>query len=175
VAFVQRLRRHAHGLLHPVRDRELQHSAADRELRAGAASDTGARIIPSPPDAAAADPAKTNGEPVTDPVIAQRALLGDALVLDHALLADPPVDDPERTGRHAVAAAVADVVLHHHRAELGTKQRPGRAHVRARGVGAVLADVGLHRPAELGSPAAFGQTRKRRRRHCRDRPARAPR
>src|SRR3712207_8124919 len=45
-------------------------------------------------------------------------------------------------GRHAVAAAVADVALHHHGAELGAEQRPGRADVQAAGVRAVLADVG---------------------------------
>src|SRR3712207_9063145 len=58
-------------------------------------------------------------------------------------------------GRHAVAAAVADVALHHHGAELGAEQRAGRADVQAAGVRAVLADVGGHQPADLLVGAAL--------------------
>ena len=75
------------------------------------------------------------------PVVAERALPHPAVVL--AL-----VDHPERAGRDAVAAAVADVLLDHHRAVLGAEQRPGGAHVEAGGVRAVLAHVGGHQPAE---------------------------
>ena len=94
-----------------------------------------------------------------EPVVAERALLGDAGdgFFSGALTVAPvwctsrraPLDDAERAPRHAVAAAVADVVLHHHGAELGAEQRTGRAHVQAAGVGAVLADVRRHQPAEL--------------------------
>src|SRR3546814_5062992 len=55
-----------------------------------------------------------------------------------------------RTGRDAIAAAVADVVLDHDGAELRTEQRAGRAHVEAGSMGAVLADVGRHQPLEVG-------------------------
>ena len=99
----------------------------------------------------------------TKPVVAQRALLGDADVGDGGLLAVRSLPlvvtaavpslrrsiDAERAARHAGAAAVADVVLHHHGAELGAEQRPGRAHVEAPGVRAVLAHVGGHQPAEF--------------------------
>src|SRR6195952_5529597 len=77
------------------------------------------------------------------PVVAQGALPHPAVVLTL-------VDDAVRTRRNAVAAAVADVLLHHDGAELGADQRAGRAHVEAGGVGAVLADVRGHQPAELG-------------------------
>src|SRR6185437_13191805 len=78
---------------------------------------------------------------VADPVVAQRALPGAAVLL--AL-----VDDPVRAGGDAVAASVADVFLDHDRAELGAHQRPGRAHVEAGGVRAVLAHVRRHQPAQ---------------------------
>jgi len=74
-----------------------------------------------------------------EPVVAERALERPAVVLAQ-------VDDAVRTGRDAVAAAVADVRLDDDRAELGAEQRAGRAHVEARGVGAVLADVRRHQP-----------------------------
>src|SRR5699024_6926736 len=60
------------------------------------------------------------------------------------------LDDPVRAGGDAVAAAVADVVLHHDGAELGVRERAGRAHVEARRVRAVLAHVRLHEPPEVG-------------------------
>src|SRR5699024_8634506 len=68
------------------------------------------------------------------------------------------VDHPVRARGHAVAAAVADVVLHHDRAELGAEQRARGAHVQAGGVGAVLAHVGFHEPPEVGvlAPARVG-------------------
>src|SRR5205823_6263006 len=61
----------------------------------------------------------------------------------------PLADHPEGACRDAVAAAVADVVLDHDSAELGAEDRPRRADVEAAGVGAVLAHVGLHQPAEV--------------------------
>ena len=78
---------------------------------------------------------------VLEAVVAERALPHPAVVL--AL-----VEHPERARRDAVAAAVADVLLHDHGPELGAEQRAGRAHLEARGVGAVLADVGGHQPAD---------------------------
>src|SRR5690606_16723776 len=72
-----------------------------------------------------------------EPVVAQGALPGASVL-------GPPLDDPVRAGGHAVAAAVADVLLHDDGAELGTEQRARRAHVEAGGVGAVLAHVGRH-------------------------------
>jgi len=59
------------------------------------------------------------------------------------------VDDAEGTGRHAVAAAVADVLLHHHGVELGLEDRAGRAGLQAGRVVAMLADVAHHQPAGL--------------------------
>src|SRR6478735_5856166 len=65
------------------------------------------------------------------------------------LLTAPAFDDPEGARCHAVAAAVADVVLHDDGPELGAEERAGRAHVEAGGVGAVLADVGGHEPPHV--------------------------
>src|SRR5262249_9027465 len=79
---------------------------------------------------------------VADPVVAQRALPGPAVVLallDHAVGAR----------RNAVATAVADVRLHHDGAELGAEQRARRADVQAGRVGAVLAHVAGHQPADV--------------------------
>ena len=108
---------------------------------------------------------------VEQPVVAEGALLGDARVLDRrnvlvlALLPDPAVDDAEGAAGHAVAAPVADVVLHHHGAELGAEQRTGRADVQTPGVRAVLADVRRHQPAELaplpGVRGGAGQVERR--------------
>ncbi len=71
-----------------------------------------------------------------------------------ALYPAPPValappHHPYGAGGHAVAAAVADVVLDDDGAELGTDQRTGWADVEAGGVRAVLADVRRHQPAQL--------------------------
>ena len=98
-------------------------------------------------------------QPVADPVVAQRALVRAAVGL-------APRDDAERAGRDAVAAAVADVVLDHHGAELGAHQRAGRAHVQAGGLGAVLAHVAGHQPAGAAAenPAPLGEHRRRRNR-----------
>ena len=60
--------------------------------------------------------------PGPEAVVAERALLGDAHVRGRVLVADPAVDHPERAGRDAVAAAVADLVLHDDGAELGAEQ-----------------------------------------------------
>src|SRR3954463_15103468 len=56
--------------------------------------------------------------------------------------------DSGRESGAAVPAAVADVLLDDDRAVLGAEERAGRADVEAGGVGAVLADVGAHQPAE---------------------------
>src|SRR5207248_9120968 len=58
------------------------------------------------------------------------------------------VEHAERARGHAVAAAVADVLLDDDGVELGAEERAGRAHVEARGVRAVLADVARHEPAQ---------------------------
>ena len=79
-----------------------------------------------------------------EPVVAHGALERPAVV--GALL-----DDAVRAGRHAVAAAVADVLLDDDGAELGAEQRSGRADVEAGGVRAVLAHVRGHQPAQLAA------------------------
>ena len=87
-------------------------------------------------------------------VVAQGALEDPAIVL--AL-----VDDAVGAGGDAVAAAVADVGLHDDRTELGAEQCTGRAHVKARGVRAVLAHVRRHQPAH-GHVTGVGGLRVRR-------------
>ena len=81
-------------------------------------------------------------QPVPQPVVAQRALVGPAIVLS-------AIDHAEGATGHAVTAAVADLLLHDHGPEFGAEQRSRRAHVQAAGVGAVLADVGHHQPAKV--------------------------
>ena len=66
----------------------------------------------------------------------------------------PAVDHPVGAGGHAVPAAVAHVLLHDDRAELGAEEGAGRADVEAGRVGAVLADVRLHEPTEPGAAVA---------------------
>src|SRR5207248_11799780 len=94
------------------------------------------------------------------PVVAERAL-PDAPVLllaeqrQQQLLLLPPgrgqvplVEHAERTGRHAVAAPVAHVLLDDDRAELRPEQGARRAYVEAGRVRAVLADVRGHEPTQ---------------------------
>src|SRR5208337_2808136 len=57
---------------------------------------------------------------VLEPVVAERAFLGDVLF-------GADVDHAERAGRDAVAAAVADGLLDVDRVELGAYDRPRRA------------------------------------------------
>src|SRR5262249_29390536 len=68
--------------------------------------------------------------------------------LPHAPVALALVEHPEGAGHDAVAAAVADVLLDDDGPELGPEYRAGRADVEASRLGAVLADVGAHQPAE---------------------------
>src|SRR5262249_44103253 len=75
-------------------------------------------------------------------VVTERALLGDVLVLAH-------VDDTERASGDAVPAAVAGRLVYVDGIELGTQDGAGGADVQARGVDAVLADVGHHQPGGL--------------------------
>src|SRR5262249_20322509 len=84
---------------------------------------------------------------VLQPVVTEGALLGD--VVDRVDL-----DHPERAGRDAVAAAVADVRRDHDRVELGPDDRAGRADLEAAGLDAVLADVAHHQPAPLRAVGA---------------------
>src|SRR6185436_20346459 len=79
---------------------------------------------------------------VVDAVVTEGALLGGAGPLVEA-------DDTERTGRHAVPAAVADVLVDVDGAELRPVDRPGRAGVETAGVRAVLADVGHEQPRHV--------------------------
>src|SRR5919204_325446 len=72
-------------------------------------------------------------EAVSEAVVAEGALPHPAIAL--ALL-----EHAEGTRGHAVAAAVADVLLHDHRSVLGAEQGPGGAHLEAGRLGAVLAD-----------------------------------
>src|SRR5205807_7400067 len=64
-------------------------------------------------------------------------------------------DDPERTGRDAVRAAVTDVRLNVDVAELVVDDRPGRAGLLARGRRAVLAHVRHHQPS-IGERGCVG-------------------
>src|SRR3546814_18465652 len=57
--------------------------------------------------------------------------------------------DAEGAGRYAIAAAVADVLLHDHGVELGAENRAGRAGFQTRRGVAVLAHVAHHQPAAL--------------------------
>ena len=90
----------------------------------GIARDLAARLhldfgLPDPPEPA------SSGLPVAEAVVAERALPHPAVALafaDHAI----------RTRGHAVAAAVADVLLHDHRAELRAEQGTRRTHIQAR-------------------------------------------
>src|SRR4051794_41535871 len=75
-------------------------------------------------------------------VVAERAL-------PHAPVLLAAVEDAERAGGDAVAAAVADVLLHDDRAELRPEQGAGGADLQAGGVRAVLADVRAHQPPEV--------------------------
>ena len=58
------------------------------------------------------------------------------------------VEHAERTGGHAIPAAVADVLLHDDGAELRAKKRAGRTHVETPRVRAVLAHIARHQPAQ---------------------------
>ena len=59
-------------------------------------------------------------EAALQPVIAERAFVRLAVL-------EAEIDDAERAGRHAIAAAVADVLLHDDGVELGAEERAGRA------------------------------------------------
>ena len=56
-------------------------------------------------------------------------------------------NDAEGASYHAVAAAIADILLHVDRVELGANNRAGRAGFLAGSVGAMLAHVAVHQPA----------------------------
>src|SRR5215472_3320028 len=59
------------------------------------------------------------------------------------------IDHSERTSRHAISAAVADVLLDDHGIEFGLEQRASRAGFETGSVVAVLAHVAHHQPAAL--------------------------
>src|SRR5581483_4568864 len=83
----------------------------------------------------------------------RRHALGESVVAERALprpaVALALIDDAVGAGGDAIAAAVADVLLHDDGAELGAEQRSGRAHVEAGGVGAVLAHIARHQPPHV--------------------------
>src|SRR3954452_12397827 len=79
---------------------------------------------------------------VLQPVVTERAL-------PHATVVLALVEHAERTRWNAVAAAVAHVLLHHHRSELRAEERTRRAHLEASRVRAVLAHVRGHEPTHL--------------------------
>ncbi len=78
-------------------------------------------------------------ESILEAVITERALAGTPVL-------GVAVDHPERTGRHAVAATVADVGLQHDRLILGPDQGAGGAGVETARIRAVLADVRHEHP-----------------------------
>src|SRR6185437_591098 len=82
-------------------------------------------------------------QPVVQPVVTHRALPRPAVAL-------APLDHAVRARRNAVAATVADVLLHYDCRELGAEQRPRRADVETARVRAVLANVRAHQPPEVG-------------------------
>ena len=59
------------------------------------------------------------------------------------------IDNAEWASRHAIAAAIADVLLHDHSIELGAEDRPGRTGFQARRRRAMLADIAHHQPVAL--------------------------
>src|SRR5205085_12121990 len=80
------------------------------------------------------------------PVVAERALPDASVLLApeegrrriRRRRQMPLVEHAERTGRHAVPAPVADVLLDDDRVELRPEERTGRADVQTRGMRAVL-------------------------------------
>src|SRR5690606_11558984 len=86
---------------------------------------------------------------VAQPIVAERALVGLVVTDARPAVAQVKGDDAEGASRHAVATAVADILLHDHGVELGADDRPGRAGLHAPGVDAVLADVAHHQPVGL--------------------------
>jgi hypothetical protein len=59
------------------------------------------------------------------------------------------IDDAEWASRHAIATAIANVLLHEHGIELGVENRPGRTGFEARRRRAMLADIAHHQPVAL--------------------------
>ena len=81
-------------------------------------------------------------QPTLQPVVAKRAFMRlaiDRIEIHHA----------KRAGWHTVTAAVANVLLHDDRVELGLEQGAGGAGFQARRVVAVLADIAHHEPMAL--------------------------
>src|SRR5437870_5102506 len=74
-------------------------------------------------------------------IVTKSALVGLAVLL-HA-----DGDDAVGAARHAVVAAVADVLLDQHGAELRAGDGAGGTRLQAAGVRAVLADIALEQPA----------------------------
>ena len=58
------------------------------------------------------------------------------------------IDYPERTRDNAIAAAVANIILHEHRTDFGAYNCAGRTRFEATGFLAMLANIGEKNPAE---------------------------
>ncbi len=56
-------------------------------------------------------------------------------------------NDAEGTGDDAIAAAIADILLHVNGIKLGTNNGASWTGFLARGIGAMFADIALHEPA----------------------------
>src|ERR1700744_1142380 len=66
------------------------------------------------------------------------------------------VENPDRASRHAVAASITDILLHHYRIELCSKQSPGRACFQTGRIVAMFADIAHHQPAALEWKSVVG-------------------
>src|SRR5580704_9552749 len=78
-------------------------------------------------------------------IITKRALERAARIVKRLR---PAINYAKRARHNAIAAAVADIVLHQHRADFGSNDRSGRARLKATSFFAVLANVGQENPAE---------------------------
>src|SRR4029077_2960060 len=59
-----------------------------------------------------------------------------------------PINHPKRTRHDAVAAAIADIVLHQDRTDLGPHNRPGRTRFKTASFFAMLANIRQKNPTE---------------------------
>src|SRR6266852_169680 len=89
-------------------------------------------------------------EAVVDTVVAEGALPRRAGVLVEA-------DDAERARRHAVATAIADVLVDVDGAELCPVDRPRGTRIETSSLSAVLADIGHEEPGEVTAGAGAGR------------------
>jgi len=81
-------------------------------------------------------------EPALQPIVAQGAFMRLAVL-------QTDIDNAKRASRHAITAAIANVLLNDDSVELGAEKRPGRASFETRGRRAMLADIAHHQPIAL--------------------------